>query len=204
MVDVRLMLPGSRPLQETSAAAKKFRTGVSDTLEYHVYDVVEPDMPFAARSQLLRELVDNAPVKVWLVVTLEVQNEQELFEAHTGFVAEGYEGTIVRSGEGGYEIGHRSSTLLKVKDFQDAEFLVVDIIEGKGSFEGKAICVCETKSGKTFKAVPEGTSEHRREVYTNRGKYIGKWLTVRFQTYSNSGTPTGNTVGVDFREEGEF
>ena len=209
MVDGELMLPGNRPLQETSRAAKKFREGVSPTLLYFVYDVVEPDMPFAARSEMLRSLVDRfgqapAPANVVLVETLEVASEKELFEAHKHFTSQGFEGTIVRSGQDGYNIGHRSSSLLKVKDFQDAEFRVVDIIEGRGSFKGKAICVCETDSGKTFKAVPEGSSEHRREIYTNRDEYIGKWLTVRFQTYSNSGTPTGNTVGVDFREDGEF
>lgn len=204
IVDGELMLPGNRPLQETSRAAKKFREGVSPTLLYFVYDIININMPFATRYDFLVELWKKAPENVVLVETVEVANEKELFEAHKRFTSQGFEGTIVRSGEGGYEIGHRSSTLLKVKDFQDAEFLVVDIIEGKGSFEGKAICVCETKGGKEFKAVPEGTSEHRREIYTNRDEYIGQWLTVRFQTYSNSGTPTGNTVGVDFREDGEF
>ena len=204
MVDGELILPNMPPLQETSRAAKKFREDVSPTLMYMVYDVVSPDFPFSQRYEMLAAFMKKAPANVCLVDTILVANEKEMFEAHKHFTSLGFEGTIIRSGEDGYKVGHRSDSLLKVKDFQDAEFLVVDIIEGRGSFKGKAICVCETESGKTFKAVPEGSSEHRYEIYDNRDDYIGQWLTVRFQTYSNSGTPTGNTVGVDFREDGEF
>ena len=114
MVDGELMLPGNRPLQETSRAAKKFREGVSPTLLYFVYDIVEPNMPFRARSELLRSLVKQAPENVVLVETIEIANERELLEVHKRFTSQGFEGTMIRSGEDGYAIGHRSSSLLKL------------------------------------------------------------------------------------------
>jgi len=96
-----------------------------------------------------------------------------------------------------------AQTLLKLKDFQDAEFRIVDVEEGKGSFRGKAIFVCETDEGYRFNCAPEGSMEHRAELYRTRKNHIGKWLTVRYQALTEDGAPQF-PVGVDIREEGEF
>ena len=166
MIDGELMLPHMPPLQETSRAAKKFRPDVSPTLKYYVYDVVESELPFHLRYELLQELVKTAPENVELVETVLVNNEQELFEAHARFTARGFEGTIVRAGDGGYEIGHRSTSLLKMKDFQDAEFKISRLVSGKGSFQNKAIFICESSNGKEFNVV---TNIRRADVSENKG-----------------------------------
>jgi DNA ligase-1 len=202
-IDGELILPHMPPLQETSRAAKKFRPGVSDTLIYCVYDIAAEHLSFSTRYSLLEKLVKEAPENVRLVETRKVNNEQELFEAHAHFVSEGYEGTIIRTDEHGYEVGHRSSSLLKMKDFQDAEFKIVDVVEGKGSFKGKAVFVCETDEGYRFNTAPEGTMEYRAELWRTRKDHIGKWLTIRFQALTEDGAPQF-PVGVEIREEGEF
>lgn len=203
MTDGELILPHMPPLQETSRAAKKFRPGVSDTLMYMVYDIVEENIPFHARYEMLQQLEPMFPANVKLVETVEVKDEAELFAAHAHFTSQGYEGTIVRSGTEGYEIGHRSTSLLKLKDFQDAEFRITAVVDGKGSFVGKAIFVCETKDGYQFNATPEGTMEYRAELYRTRKNHIGKWLTVRYQALTEDGAPQF-PIGVDIREDGEF
>ena len=203
MVDGELILPHMPPLQETSRAAKKFRPDVSPTLIYAVYDIVEPDISFGERSAILSRLVESAPSNVHFVETVKVENEQELFEAHARFTSQGYEGTIVRSGSDGYNIGYRSNSLLKMKDFQDAEFKIVSYTDGKGSFEGKMIFICETSNGNTFNVTPEGTMDYRKELWNNRKEYVGRWLTVRFQTLSEDQIPIF-PIGVDVRDVGEF
>lgn len=205
VVDGELILPGNQKLQLTAQAAKKYRPGVSESLKYHVYDVVIPDKPYSERLKVLKQLLqyDDAPKNVVLVPTVEVKNEQELFEQHARFVSQGYEGTIIRTDATGYEVGHRSDSLLKYKDFQDAEFKVLAVEEGKGSFKGHAIMVCDNKAGGTFNVVSEGTMEYRAELWKNRKKYVGQYLTVRYQTLSEDGNPVF-PVGVDFREKGEF
>lgn len=203
MIDGELILPHMPPLQETSRAAKKFRPDVSPTLIYAVYDVVEPNLSFEGRYALLQGLAENAPPNIRVVETVRVENEQELFEAHARFTAQGYEGTIVRSGPDGYNIGHRSNSLLKLKDFVDAEFRIVSYTDGKGSFEGKMIFICETPNGNTFNVTPEGTMEYRAELWNDRKQYIGRWLTVRFQTLSEDQIPIF-PIGVDVRDVGEF
>lgn len=203
-LDGELILPGNRPLQETSKAAKKFRQDVSPTLEYWVYDYVS-DQDFEYRNQALRVNMStwDIPVNVKTVPTYLVRNEEELFARHYEFTDQGFEGTMVRNTLGGYDIGNRSPNLQKLKDFQDSEFLVVDIIDGKGIFEGKAIVVCETPEGKQFNVTPQGTMEIRSFIYQHRQSYIGWWLTVKYQTLSEDGIPIF-PVGINFRAEDEF
>jgi DNA ligase-1 len=204
MTDGELLLPDMPVLQVTARAAKKFREdGSSESLVYMVYDIVDEGNPFSVRFLKLRLLEPTFPDQVKLVTTIKVNNEEELFAAHARFVEQGYEGTIVRSGEDGYNIGHRSNSLLKLKDFQDSEFRIVDVVEGKGSFKGKAIFVCETETGYRFNVTPEGTMEHRAELWNAREQHPGKWLTVRFQELTEDGAPQF-PVGVIIREEGEF
>jgi DNA ligase-1 len=203
MTDGELILPDMPLLQVTARAAKKFREGVSETLMYMVYDKVDANNPFPVRYMSLKLLEPTFPKRVKLVTTIEVKNEQELFEAHVRFTSQGYEGTIVRSGEDGYNIGHRSNSLLKLKDFQDAEFKIKGVRDGKGSFKGKAVFICETKDGYVFDVAPEGTMEHRAELYKTREDHIGKWLTVRYQDLTEDGAPNF-PIGVVIREEGEF
>jgi DNA ligase-1 len=202
-VDGELLLPGNRPLQETNSAAKKFRRGSSDTLEYHVYDIVEPSLSFAARWELLKDLFEKPhPKNVKLVPTVMVDTEAEVMTAHGVFTRYGYEGSIIRSADGRYEIGHRSYSLLKLKDFQDAEFQVVGVEHGKGSFEDKAILVLEAKPGVTFNAVPQGNDEYRRSLWTNREDLLGQWWTIKYQTLSKEGKPVF-PVAIGPRKEGE-
>lgn len=189
VVDGELLLPGNRPLQITASAAKKFRAE-SKTLEYHVYDIVEPLLPFSERTELLKALVEKGvPPNVKLVPTLLLGDEESVMLCHGVFKSHGYEGSIVRSATGLYEVGFRSHGLLKLKDFVDAEFTVVDVEHGKGSFEDKAILVFATANGLTFNAVPEGNDEYRRGLWTNRKKLIGQMWTVRYQTLSREGKP---------------
>lgn len=211
MVDGELILPpfvenGKQkfhPLQHTAAAAKKFRDDTSPTLLYCVYDIVDRALPFSERSVILQELALDAPDQVVVVETILVNNEDELLEAHSHFVAEGYEGTIVRSGEEGYLIGHRSNSLLKLKNFFDGEFKIVGAKEGKGSFEGKCTFICVTDEGKEFSVTPEGTMEYRAHLWETRNDHVDKWLTVRYYSVTDDNKPS-HATGIDFREEGEF
>jgi DNA ligase-1 len=203
MTDGELILPDMPLLQVTARAAKKFREGVSETLMYMVYDIVEPLYSFGIRWAALLDLEQAFPKQVKLVKTITVANEAELLAVHDRFILQKYEGTMVRSGEEGYEIGHRSNLLLKMKDFVDAEFQIVSVRDGKGSFKGKAIFTCKTEDGYEFDVAPEGTMEHRAELYRTREDHIGKWLTVRYQDLTEDGAPNF-PIGVVIREEGEF
>lgn len=56
IVDGELMLPGNKPLQTTMSAAKRYQPGVSDTLEYWVYDVIAPTLSYEDRLNVLKSI----------------------------------------------------------------------------------------------------------------------------------------------------
>lgn len=203
ILDGELMLPNNQLLQESMKAIKKYRSDLSPKLIYHVYDVVSGNLPYAKRYQLLVDILHNAPPNVQIVNTLIATNTTEVTTFHKSFVKDGYEGTMIRDMHAKYESGKRSYSLLKLKDFQDAEYRIVDVIDGAGSDAGLAIFELETDAGQRFNCRPEGTQENRAELYKNRKKLIGKYLTVRYFELSKDRIPIF-PVGVSIRERGEF
>jgi DNA ligase-1 len=202
-LDGELILPGNVLLQETMKAAKKYRPELSPLLEYHVYDVVDSTLPYAKRYQLIVDLLQTAPANVKLVMTETVDNEAEVLKSHKAFVKQGYEGTMIRNPDMTYEIGKRSYSLLKLKDFVDAEYRILAVVDGAGSDRDLAIFVLDNGHGQQFNCRPEGTQENRAELFKNRTTLIGKYLTVRYQELSADLVPIF-PVGVSIREWGEF
>ena len=205
ITDGELMLPKPGTFQESMSAVKKYRPGLSDQLEYHVYDLVLPDMAFEDRSIALKGIVDAASrvagdsFRVRIVPTILIHSDDGLLAAHAKFVADGYEGTIIRTLDGLYSVGHRSVDLLKHKDFVDAEYLVVGITEGRGNMQGAAIFQCVTAAGQPFDCSIKGTMADRRHYFQNPGDYVGRQLTVRYQELSDSGIPRF-PVGLSVRD----
>lgn len=154
-------------------------------------------------NQPFRERVEHLVVQhgsIRSVRTLLAENEEELMYRHQRFVLDGYEGTMIRSGgDEPYKFQYRSSSLLKYKDFQDEEFLIIGAKEGVGKDEGKATFRCKTKDGGEFDVRCKGTDDERREQWKNHKKYLNKMLTVKFQSYSDSGVPIF-PVGIGIRD----
>jgi DNA ligase-1 len=203
ILDGELMLPDNVLLQESMKAIKKYRPELSPTLLYHVYDVVDTDLPYAKRQQLIVDICQNAPKNVVMVKTVQASDDTQVFHLHNLFVSDGFEGTMVRAMDMQYETGKRSYSLLKLKDFVDAEYIIVGIIDGDGSDSGLAIFELETADGTRFNCRPEGPQENRAELFKNRKELIGKYLTVRYQELSRDGVPIF-PVGVSIRDSWEF
>jgi hypothetical protein len=203
ILDGELMLPNNVLLQESMKAIKKYRPELSSQLLYHIYDVVEPDLPYESRMEILDTIFMNVPENVVRVKTVRADDESQVMHLHNLFVRDGYEGTMIRDPFMPYEIGKRSYSLLKLKDFVDAEYRIVDVVDGDGSDVGLAIFELETDSGERFNCRPEGSQENRADLFKNRRELVGKYLTVRYQELSKDGIPIF-PVGVSIREWGEF
>ena len=165
------------------------------SLEFHGFDYFDtkrPDLPFAERQRILK---DKTPT---VVDTILVPKKSEMFKYHKQFVEQGHEGIMIRDAMSTYEIGKRSNYLLKYKSFQTEEYPIVDVKEGTGREKGTAIWICKTGE-QHFSVKPEGTLERRREYLSEKEKYIGKQLTVRFQNLTAIGVPRF-PVGVAIRD----
>lgn len=185
-----------------SAVRKDEPTEEALNVQYHIYDVPS-DLPFSERLKVLNELAEtfagNPFIKV--VETRIVHDEAELQAVYNDFLNQGYEGAMVRNLSSPYE-GKRTANLLKMKEFQDAEFRVVGINEGRGKLQGSVgAFVCE-HNGTTFKAKAEGKLEFLKECFENESLWKGKLLTVRFQGFTGANGLPRFPIGVRFRDEG--
>jgi len=193
-------------LQTINSLAKRNQRG-SEKLNYYVYDMPcwggEEDQPWSMRRlNLVRffesgDLARTAP-SIAEVATFPANDLERVLELQQAFVSDGFEGAIVRVLNGLYLYGYRSYDLLKVKSFQDGEFKVVGAKPGRGKFADMCIFTCKMDTGLEFDVVPKGTAEQRQEYLSNKEKYIGKLLTVRYFNLTPDGKPF-LPVGVTFR-----
>lgn len=176
----------------------------SDKVQYHVYDVYIPNMPFSRRWEILTQAFEQVPhLKKYLkkVSTAQIKHKPEVWRAHSEATTIGYEGVMLRNASGLYVPDKRSYDLQKVKKFIDEEFEIVDGVENKGKQAGQCTFVCKTKEGYCFKVKPEGTDAERREYWDNLHQYIGKKLTVRYFEMTTSDQPVPRfPIGIAIRD----
>jgi ATP-dependent DNA ligase len=201
VVDGELMLPRQEFAFELTVSAVKQLSELSKNLIYILYDCYDPTNPnltYRERLKVLQSL--PLPAGVSIAPTEEAWNIDDVKAFQTRSVAEGYEGTMLRSKTGVYlPGGFRSDDLLKYKDFIDEEFNIVGFTDGDGKEEGAIIFTCEMSDGKQFTSRPKGTYAVRREWFKKGNEFIGKSLTVRYQELSDEGIPRFN-VGVAVRD----
>jgi len=194
-LDGELYIHG-KSLQEMSKLIKKHRPESLD-IEYHIYDQIL-DEQFLTRICRLGNTVSQWPVLTRLkaVPTYKVTSLEELMNFHDHYRKHGYEGSMLRFGDEPYRDGKRSRTLLKLKEFQDEEFLIIDVEEGKpyitdqGTFRVPVyVCQVSTGNSPTFTVTAPGTMEEKHKQWENHQDYLGTFLTVKFHYYSADGIP---------------
>ena len=103
-------------------------------VQFHCYDIIDETMPFVDRIHWLNKKFARFPYGVRLVETESVLNRKDAELYHESCLEQGYEGSILRTNDV-YKCG-RSWSLRKFKDFQDAEAVITDWVEGKGKRVG--------------------------------------------------------------------
>jgi DNA ligase-1 len=169
--------------QDVMKAIKKYRSGVSELVKYYVYDKISSN-PFKERT--VRGYIKNL-LSCVEVSTYNIYNKENLLKYHNMFLKEGYEGSIIRWGNEGYKINGRSSNLLKYKNFQDSDYLIVDVIPAENRPEWGMI-VCQSKYG-TFDATPKMNHDKKKEILLNKEEYIGQTAVIKHFGYTESGLP---------------
>lgn len=190
-------------LQKIASAGrrKKSKAAHAEELKFHVYDLVAA-MRFASRFKQAREILAAGPAHVELVETVVVRSRADLAVCERRALDDGYEGAILRHGVGGYESGDRTTALLKVKTFVDEEFEVIDAKQGKSTYKGMCVFICKTAAGHEFEATAPGTHDEKRAFWADHKKYIGRRLTIKFETYSDGDCPVPlKPVALGFRED---
>lgn len=172
-----------------------------EVVQYHIYDLPH-EAGFADRIEELQnffELVpEDAPLK--LVETVPIRDGEEAIHFLNHCLSRGYEGAMLRNADGGYK-NKRSYDLQKVKQFDDDEFLVVGVEEGRGKLAGHAMFVLETDSGQQFTAKMVGELEELKKYLVDPDLAVGRQVTVQYQGLTTANKVPRFPVVLRFRED---
>lgn len=184
--------------EEIVSACRKETSDIN--IEFHVYDLLYTDTAawsFEDRHKKIQELIPQQFNKIKRVDTYTVDNHDQVCEYHDVFVKH-YEGIMIRNKNSPYK-QTRSYDLQKFKNFQDNEFVIVDIKEAIGNDTGTAIIQCKTEQGNSFWVRPRGTREYRAEMLRQKDLLMYKLMTVRYQNLTDKGIPRF-PVGIVVRD----
>ena len=184
-----------KAFEKKVAEYKERLSEAEDTIQYHVYDAprindtINELQSFDFRiDELKAHLTQNK--HIILVETLEVYSKGNLDDLYGQYLEQGYEGQMVRKSLSAYE-NKRSTSLLKRKEFVDAEYKVIDIEIGNGNRSGTAkhlVCYCD-KTKRTFNSNIKGSFDYLKEIYDNRKEYIGQLATIKYFQLTPDGIP---------------
>jgi len=170
-----------------------------EIIQYHIYDVVN-DGVFAERMEEIDTIFGNFDFYALKKVPTEPVNvENDIMIYFEQFVKQGYEGAMLRNEHSKY-VNKRSYDLQKVKEFDDAEFPIVRVEEGRGKLAGHAIFVCRTEGGKEFLAKMRGDTSNLKRFFEDHSLWKGKQLTVQYQGITGKEQVPRFPVGVAIRD----
>ena len=176
-----------------------------EIVQYHIYDLVNDertaDSTFEGRLETLEIIFAAYEFEsIKQVETQPVFVEEEIMVYFEEFVKRGYEGSMLRNEKSKY-VNKRSYDLLKVKEFQDDEFEIIGIDEGRGKLSGHVVAFkCRTAEGKEFFAKMSGDTKRLRDYFTDHKLWEGKRLTVKYQGLTGKESVPRFPVGIAIRD----
>jgi len=170
-----------------------------EIIQYHVYDTISEET-FKHRYAQLHRIFRMFEFYSLKLVQTEVGRDSDsgmsLFEKYR---KAGYEGAMYRNVDSEY-VNKRSMDLQKLKEFNDDEFAIVGVKEGRGKLKGHAIFMCETKDKKPFEVKLKGDTAQLKTYFENHELWQGKKLTVRYQGYTIKEKVPRFPVGLAVRD----
>ncbi len=109
---------------------------------------------------------------------------------HNEAVENGYEGLVIKDPDKEYKCGARDNRCLKIKEFQDSEFLIKGIVEG---LREEDMCfLMAMPDGTEFKAKPIGDRLQKQYYREHINEIIGKMGTVKYFGMTHTEHPVPN------------
>ncbi len=156
-----------------------------EDIKYIVFDAPDHEGEFEERVQHLKDTIGEGISKYAEVLEHFVCDGIDHLTDELKRIEElGGEGVMLREKKSKY-IGSRSTTLLKVKSFHDAEAKVIGYTDGAGRHRGRiGALMLARPDGVEFKC-GTGLSDHDRE----NPPEIGTIVTYRYQELTKAGVP---------------
>ncbi|WP_027855873.1 DNA ligase [Marinobacterium jannaschii] len=172
---------------ETVSAASRRRNSERDwwDIRFMVFDMPAAEGDFSSRYQALTGLVERLDQPhLALVQHQQLASPEALDQLLYAVTNHGGEGLMLRRADSAYQ-GGRSSDMLKLKLFEDAEAVVIAHLPGKGRHQGRlGALLVRLPDGKKLK-LGSGLSDPERITPPP----LGTTVTYRFNGYTSKGLP---------------
>ena len=183
-------------------------------IKYYIFDC-NLDQPYEERWKILvssyqKFCEEYKDLNLIIVVnTFWAKDEEDLFNFHKFSKSNGFEGTMIRQlymsdkSPAGYKkslyLSGRKQNILKLKDIEEEEGIIIGVEEGRGREKGIALVKLKDTRGNEFVVRPSGTFEKRKEWFNNPELILNKKMTYQYQNLSETGVPRF-PVGKEIRD----
>jgi DNA ligase-1 len=184
-LDGELWLGRKQFQRAVSIVRRQDKNDLWKEIRYLIFDAPSVDREFEQRLRFVKDLLTRRDLPYAGLHEHSICKGMDHLQQELARVSDlGGEGLMLRQPQSRYAVG-RSTTLLKVKRFQDAEARVVGHEAGKGRHKGRlGALLVEMDTGVRF-AVGTGFSDAQRE----QAPAIGSVITFRYQELSDGGVP---------------
>lgn len=163
-------------------------------IRYYVFDAPDHAGPFESRYKFYTAACKKSPY-LFAVEQKKLTSMDDLHVQLEKINKLGGEGLMARKPGSHYE-RIRSSTLLKVKKFQDEEGEIVGYTDGKGKYTGMlGAYIVVNKAGVKFKLSGMNDAERKNPLS------IGTWITYKYIEKTPAGVPRHASLLRVYKEE---
>lgn len=194
-----------------------------------LFDYVEPKDDhircYVERINQLKQVLSNPPQWVRILDCIPINLPSELARYESECLSEGYEGVMLRDPQGTYKFGRatvKENILLKVKRFEDAEAILIEIeekmhntneaekdnfgrtkrssaIAGMVGAHTAGTLIVRDSYGQQF-GIGSGLNDQlRQEIWDNKDQYIGKLVKYKYFSHGVKDLPR-HPVFLGFRD----
>ena len=184
-LDGELWIDRKKFQRTVSIVRRQDKNDLWKEVRFLVFDAPAAQGGFEDRFKLVEELLARKIAKYAVAHDQQVCKDVACLRAELARIeALGGEGLMLREPGSKYEAG-RSSTLLKVKNFRDAEAIVIGHQAGAGKHKGRL--------GALLVRLPDGTEFSVGTGFSDKERTspppVGETITFRYQELSEGGVP---------------
>ena len=178
---------GRQQFDRVSSIARQHQAKEIDwrSVSFHLFDLPQYPGTFEQRRTVMEQWVATINRPHIKAVTLTAFTSQAALEQQLlSWTRGGAEGIMLYRGAGLYQ-AKRTNDLLKLKSYEDAEARVIEVLPGKGKYQGMlGSLLVESSDGQRFR-VGSGFTDAQRSAPPK----IGSIITYRFNGKTRYGKP---------------
>lgn len=202
-------------LQQINSIARTQKVAKDlEILQFYWYDIVDLNNPFKSRLAKMKSIAEELKeygseigwepdrifkeneLRIQFVPQIEVSGWDNMMKLHNEYVSEGWEGLVIRDPERPYKPNGRTNDMIKIKQYQSEEFLIVGYELGLRGSEDM-VFVLETSDGIKFKAKPHGDREQKQWYIDNfEQECLNRYAITKFFYLSDDRVPLQPSVAA--------